>query len=63
MVLQCPRCPLRFDLAPMLADHLRRDHGASPDQTAHLQPPSVRAGQAPLDRPASADRARQPEAP
>jgi hypothetical protein len=43
MVHQCPRCPLRFDLAPMLADHLARDHGARPELTDALQPPAVRA--------------------
>lgn len=44
MALQCPRCELRFDLRPMLADHLRTDHGMTAAQTDHLQPPGVRAG-------------------
>jgi hypothetical protein len=48
MVMQCPRCPLRFDLAPMLADHLRVDHDFTPDQTGHLQPPATRVGELPL---------------
>lgn len=59
MVLQCPRCVLRFDLAPMLADHLRTDHDLSFEETVHLQPPSGRVGQdgasgrAPERRPAT----------
>ncbi|MGI9018411.1 MAG: hypothetical protein ACR2HR_15125 [Euzebya sp.] len=44
MVLQCPRCPLRFDLAPMLADHMSKDHDIGPEVTDHLQPPSRRVG-------------------
>lgn len=42
MIRQCPLCPLRFDLAPLLADHLATDHGVDPEQTDHLQPPSRR---------------------
>ncbi|HUG85201.1 MAG TPA: hypothetical protein VMM13_11590 [Euzebya sp.] len=48
MALQCPRCELRFDIPPMLADHLVTDHDVPPEQTDHLQPPSARIG-----RPAS----------
>lgn len=44
MALQCPRCELRFDMAPMLADHLRTDHDLSPEETAHLEPPARRVG-------------------
>lgn len=44
MVRQCPKCPLRFDLAPMLADHLTRDHGMDPQMVDHLQPASRRSG-------------------
>jgi hypothetical protein len=46
VIHQCPRCPLRFDLAPMLADHLITDHGADPAATDALQPPAQRIGQA-----------------
>lgn len=51
MALQCPRCELRFDLRPMLADHLRTDHGMTPEQTDHLQPPAARAGRQDPDDP------------
>ena len=44
MAKQCPKCPLKFALAPMLADHLRTDHGFDPETLAHLQPESVRIG-------------------
>ena len=44
MAVQCPRCELRFDLKPMLADHLETDHGAEPEVTDALQPPSLREG-------------------
>ena len=44
MALQCPRCPLRFDLAPMLADHLATDHAAGPEVTDPLLPPAQRIG-------------------
>lgn len=44
MVLQCPRCPLRFDLAPMLADHLATDHDVSPEDVGHLRPAAARVG-------------------
>lgn len=44
MVKQCPKCPLRFDLAPMLADHLTNDHGVDPETLAVLQPESFRIG-------------------
>lgn len=47
MALQCPRCELRFDMAPMLADHMLTDHEVPPEQTDHLQPPSVRIGRPP----------------
>lgn len=57
MVKQCPKCPLRFDLAPMLADHLTNDHGVDPDSLAALQPESVRIG---MVRPARGQEA-QPE--
>lgn len=44
-VVQCPKCPLRFDLKPMLADHLRNDHGMQdPAATASLLPPAARVG-------------------
>ncbi len=41
-VLQCPRCELRFELAPLLRDHLERDHGVAPEAVDHLRPPSAR---------------------
>ncbi|MEE8601013.1 hypothetical protein [Euzebya tangerina] len=44
MARQCPHCPLLFDLAPMLADHMARDHDVDADQLHHLQPPSRRVG-------------------
>lgn len=44
MALQCPRCELRFDLKPMLADHMATDHDFSPESLAYLQPQSVRVG-------------------
>ncbi|WP_108668142.1 hypothetical protein [Euzebya rosea] len=44
MAKQCPKCPLKFDLAPMLADHLRTDHGFEPETLVHLQPESIRIG-------------------
>lgn len=47
MALQCPRCELRFDMAPMLADHLLTDHDVAPEETDHLQPPSRRIGRPP----------------
>lgn len=47
MIRQCPLCPLRFDLAPMLADHLATDHGVAENETDHLQPPSRRTGRTP----------------
>ena len=57
MALQCPRCPLRFDLAPMLADHLATDHHVGPEMTDPLQPPAQRIGLVDPDR---ADRPRRP---
>lgn len=53
MALQCPKCPLRFDLKPMLADHLATDHGARPEAVAHLQPPAARVGLVPPPDPAT----------
>ena len=44
MALQCPRCELRFDLAPMLADHLSTDHDVDADDVAPLTPPAARVG-------------------
>lgn len=58
-VVQCPRCPLRFDLAPMLADHLRTDHGMDPADTAHLQPAAARVGLLDARRAAKARDARE----
>ncbi len=52
MAMQCPKCPLRFDLKPMLADHLRTDHGVSPEATGYLEPPAARVG---LVRPGTAE--------
>jgi hypothetical protein len=61
MALQCPRCPLRFDLAPMLADHLQTDHALTPEQTQHLQPPALRSGPPPAgERDGPADRPTDP---
>ncbi len=51
MAIQCPKCPLRFDLKPMLADHMRTDHGVSPESTGYLEPPAARVG---LVRPGAA---------
>ncbi|WP_370328212.1 hypothetical protein [Euzebya sp.] len=44
MALQCPHCPLRFDLKAMLADHLRTDHDLGPEVTDPLQPEAARVG-------------------
>ena len=59
--LQCPHCPLRFDMAPMLADHLAIDHAVGPEVTDALQPPSRRIGL--VDPPAPPRRRRSPDAP
>lgn len=50
MAVQCPRCELRFDLAPMLADHLATDHDVAPEMTDALQPPARRIGAHPPPR-------------
>lgn len=44
MARQCPHCPLLFDLAPMLADHLATDHAIDEDQLLHLKPAAQRVG-------------------
>lgn len=50
MALQCPKCDLRFDLRPMLADHLATDHDATAEEVVGLQPEAARIGFKPVDR-------------